>query len=55
MMDNLFHNMLDEGVIIYLNDILIYVENMYEYQRLVKEVLKRLDKASLSINAKKSQ
>ena len=28
---------------------------MAEHQQLVKEVLKRLDKAGLSINAKKSQ
>ena len=55
MMDDLFHDMLDKGVVIYLDDILIYVENIAEYQRLVKEVLKRLDKAGLSINAKKSQ
>ena len=48
MMDN-------EGVVIYLDDILIYAKNMAEHQRLVKEVLKRLDKAGLSINAKKSQ
>ena len=54
MMDDLFHDMLDEGVVIYLDDILIYAENMAEHQRLVKEVLKRLDKARLSINAKKS-
>ena len=54
MMDDLFHDMLDEGVVIYLDDILIYAENMAEHQRLVKEVLKRLDKAGLSINAKKS-
>ena len=53
-MEDLFYDMLDEGVVIYLDDILIYAENMAEYQRLVKEVLKRLDKAGLSINAKKS-
>src|SRR5258705_2913411 len=55
MMDDLFHDMLDEGVVIYLDDILIYAENMADHQRLVKEVLRRLDKAGLSINAKKSQ
>ena len=54
MMDDLFHDMLDEGVVIYLDDILIYAENMADHQRLVKEVLKRLDKASLSINTMKS-
>ena len=55
MMDNLFYDMLDEGVIIYLDDILIYTEDIVEYQQLVKEVFKRLDKASLSINAKKNK
>ena len=55
MMDDLFHDILAKGVIIYLDDILIYAENMTEYQRLLKKVLKRLDKAGLSINAKKSQ
>ena len=55
IMDDLFYDILDEEVIIYLDDILIYAENMAEHQRLVKEVLKRLDKAGLRINAKKSQ
>ena len=55
IIDDLLHDILDEGVIVYLDDILIYVENMAEHQRLVKEVFKRLDKAGLSINAKKSQ
>ena len=54
MMDDLFHDMLDDGVIIYLDDILIYTDNMQDHERLVKEVLKRLDRAGLSINAKKS-
>ena len=32
MMDDLFHDKLDEGVVIYLDDILIYAENMAEHQ-----------------------
>ena len=32
MIDDLFHDMLNEGVVIYLDDILIYVENMAEHQ-----------------------
>ena len=32
MMDDLFYDMLDEGVVIYLDDILIYAENMAEHQ-----------------------
>ena len=55
MMDELFHDMLHEGVVIYLDDILIYAETTAEHERLVKEVLRRLDAAGLSINAKKSQ
>ena len=55
MMDDLFHNILDEGVVIYLDNILIYTENVAEHLRLVKEVLRRLYKAGLSINVKKSQ
>ena len=31
IMDNLFHDMLDEGVIIYLDNILIYTENRVEH------------------------
>lgn len=54
MMDGIFHDMLDEGVVVYLDDILIYAENMTDHEGLVKEVLKRLDKAGLSMNTKKS-
>ena len=32
MIDDLFYNMLDEGVVIYLDDILIYAENMADHQ-----------------------
>ena len=32
MMDDLFHNMLDEGVVIYLDNIFIYTENMAKHQ-----------------------
>ena len=32
MMDDLFYDILDEGVVIYLDDILIYAENMAEHQ-----------------------
>src|SRR5258706_14602223 len=55
MMDDLFHDMLDKCVVIYLDDILIYTEIMADHQRLVKEVLRRLDQAGFSINVKKSQ
>ena len=54
MMDNIFHDLLDNGVIVYLNDILIYTENVDKHIPLVQEVLSRLDKASLGVNLKKS-
>ena len=54
MMDHILHDLLDEGVVVYLDDILIYSETQEEHERLVKEVLARLDKAGLRINLQKS-
>ena len=54
MMDNIFHDLLDNGVIVYLNDISIYTKNVDKHIPLVQEVLMRLDKASLRVNLKKS-
>ena len=53
-MDNIFHDLLDNGVIVYLDDLLIYTENVDKHIPLVQEVLSRLDKASLGVNLKKS-
>jgi len=54
MIDHILHDLLDEGVVVYLNDILIYSESVEEHERLVKEVLVRLDRAGLGINLQKS-
>ena len=54
MMDNIFHDPLDNGVIVYLDDILIYTENVDKHIPLVQEVLSRLDKARLGMNLKRS-
>ena len=54
MMDHILYDLLDEGVVVYLDDILIYSESMEEHERLVKEVLARLNKAGLGINLQKS-
>ena len=54
MMDGIFHDLLDNGVIVYLDDILIYSDNVEEHTLLVQEVLSRLDKAGLGVNLKKS-
>jgi len=52
-MNNIFSDLLDICVMIYLDDILIYSNNMSEHHRHVKEVLKHLHKASLYAKAEK--
>ena len=54
MMDNILHDLLDGGVIVYIDDILIYTEDESTHVKLVQEVLSRLDKAGLGVNLKKS-
>ena len=38
MIDNIFNDLLDNGVIMYLYDILIYTDNMDKHVPLVQEV-----------------
>ena len=52
-MNNIFSNLLDICVVIYLDDILIYSNNMFKHHQHVKEVLKYLHKASLYAKAEK--
>ena len=52
-MNDIFSNLLDVYIVIYLDDILIYSNNMSEYHRHVKEVLKHLCKAGLYAKAEK--
>ena len=47
MMDNIFYYLLENGVIVYLDDILIYTENVDKHKPLVWKVLSRLDKVNL--------
>jgi len=51
--NNIFSDLLDVCVVIYLDDILIYSNNMSEYHQHVKEVLKHLHKAGLYVKAEK--
>ena len=51
--NNIFSNLLDIYIIIYLDDILIYSNNISEHYWYVKEVLKHLCKASLYIRVEK--
>jgi len=52
-MNNIFSNLLDVYIVIYLDNILIYLNNMFEYHRYVKEVLKHLCKAGFYVKAEK--
>ena len=52
-MNNIFSNCLNVCIVIYLDDILIYSNNMSKHHWHVKEVLKCLYKASLYAKAEK--
>jgi len=52
-MNDVFSNLLDVCIVIYLDNILIYSDNITQHQSHVKEVLKRLRKAGLYVKAKK--
>jgi len=52
-MNDIFSNLLDVYIVIYLDDVLIYLNNMSEYHWHVKEVLKHLCKAGLYTKAEK--
>ena len=54
-MNNIFSDLLDVCVMIYLDDILIYSNNMSEHHQHIKEVLKHLYKASLYTKAEKCE
>jgi len=52
-MNDIFSNLLDVCVIIYLDNILIYSNNMSEHYWYIKEVLKHLCKAGFYAKAEK--
>jgi len=54
-MNNIFSDLLDVCVMIYLDDILIYSNNMSQHHRYVKKVLKCLRKAGLYAKAEKCE
>jgi len=54
MINDVFRDMLDVGVIAYMDDILIYMETVEEHVGLVRRVMERLRKARLCVSIKKS-
>ena len=54
MINHVFRDMLDAGVIAYMDDILIYSETIEEHVSLVRQVMERLRKARLCVSIKKS-
>jgi len=54
-MNNVFSNLLDVCVVVYLDDILIYSNDITQHWSHVKEVLKRLRKAGLYTKAEKCE
>ncbi|CAM6088155.1 unnamed protein product [Calypogeia fissa] len=47
MMNTIFHDLLDQGVIVFIDDILVYSKMLDEHEQLLKEVFRRLRKAHL--------
>jgi len=54
-MNDLFSDLLDVCIVVYLDDILIYSDDITQHQEHVKEVLKRLQKAELYVKAEKCE
>jgi len=54
-MNNVFSDLLDVYIVVYLNDILIYSDDITQHRSHVKEVLNRLQKAGLYVKAEKCE
>jgi hypothetical protein len=53
IMNHIFRDLLDLGLIVYLDDILIYTKTVEEHDRIVMEVLKHLAANGLAISQDK--
>ena len=54
-MNDMFSDLLDVCIVVYLDDILIYSDDIMQHRSHVKEVLKRLQKAGLYMKAEKCE
>ena len=48
-MNYILYDLLDNGVLVYINDIFIYTETIKEYNRLILDILERLWQNNLTI------
>jgi hypothetical protein len=55
MINEIFKNMIDLGVVAYIDDILIYSQTEEEHEKLIKEVLSRLQKWDLAVSIDKCE
>jgi len=53
MMYHVFSNMIDLGLLVYMDDLLIYAKTEEEYDLRVKEILKRLQENRLAVSPDK--
>ena len=53
VMNSVFMRLLDKGVVIYLDDILIYSRNVAEHTKLLNEVFELLNEFKLYVKADK--
>jgi len=54
-MNDVFSNLLDVCIVVYLDNILIYSDDITQHRSHIKEVLKRLQKAGLYAKAEKCE
>ena len=54
MINEILREFPDQGVVLYLDDILIYSKSLQEHEKLVKQVLARLEKHHLAVSLTKS-
>ena len=53
MINHVFRDMLDAGVIAYMEDILVYSETIEEHVLIVRQVMERLRKARICVSIEK--
>ena len=54
LMNHIFRDLLDHGVVVYLDDILIYAQSLEEHDKIVRKVLERLREHNLVLSLEKS-